>query len=91
VEQRRRGHVKPGSPIGAVARKPKHLDLFVTGSNELIYGTWWDTADPWADWRQVTDGTAPPGSPVSVVARNPDQLSLFATSRDGRVNSTSGP
>jgi hypothetical protein len=36
------GAAQLGSPISVVARRPDHLDLFVTGTDGKIYSTWWD-------------------------------------------------
>jgi hypothetical protein len=42
-----------GSPVTAIARYPNHLDLFVVGTDGLVYGTWWDGATGWAGWFQL--------------------------------------
>ena len=77
-----------GSPITVVARNPNHLDLFVTGTDGLIYSTWWDANGGWANWFNVSGGAAALGSPITAVARNPNHLDLFVTGTDGRIYST---
>ena len=35
------GVASPGSPVTAIARYSNHLDLFVIGTDNRIYSTWW--------------------------------------------------
>jgi Common central domain of tyrosinase len=78
----------PGSPITAVTRIPNHLDVFVTGSDGLIYSIGWDANSGWGNWFNVSGVTAAPGSPITAVSLNPDHLQLFVTGDDGRIYST---
>lgn len=85
---------KPGAPVGVVARKPDHLDLFVTGADRRIKSTWREASGKWAGfWFDVADGTPVfrPGAPVSVVAPDANHLSLFVTDSDGYTRSTWWP
>ena len=74
-----------GSPITPVARTPDHLDLFVAGSDERIYSTWWHEGGSWASWFDVSGGTASTGSPVTAVARMAEHLDLFVVGTDGGI------
>ena len=38
------GIFPPGAPLGAVARNPNQLDIFVTGNDGRIYTNWWPAA-----------------------------------------------
>jgi len=75
------------SPITVVARNPDHLDLFVTGTDGLIYSCWWAAASGWSGWFNVSGGAAALGSPVTAIARNPNHLDLFVTGTDGLIYS----
>ncbi|MFE2066575.1 M64 family metallopeptidase [Streptomyces sp. NPDC059467] len=77
-----------GAPITSVARYAGHLDLFVVGTDNRIWSTWWDQSTGWANWFQVGSLVARPGSTVNVVSRYADHLDLFTTASDGRTMST---
>jgi hypothetical protein len=64
------------------------VDLFVVGTDNRIWSTWWDQSTGWANWFQVGSLVARPGSTVNVVSRYADHLVLFTTASDGRTMST---
>jgi hypothetical protein len=72
-----------------VARKPDHLDLFVTGADRRIKSTWREASGKWAGfWSDVAGVTARPGAPVSVVAPDANRLDVFVTDSGGSTRST---
>jgi hypothetical protein len=84
------GQSRPAGPIGLVARSPRQLDAFVTGTDGRIYAAAWDSTldvfdGAWRGWWPVVTGEAPPGSPVAAVSRDPDKLDAFVVGGDGRV------
>jgi hypothetical protein len=100
-------HVAPGQPVTAVWRPsknpgdPRHLDLFITGKDGVVWSAFYDEANPrWADWFVVRSSSgqvpphASPGQPVTAVWRpsknpgDPRHLDLFITDKDGVVQST---
>ena len=36
--------------MAAISRFAEHIDVFVVGSDGLVYSTWWDAASAWAGW-----------------------------------------
>ena len=36
--------------MAAVQRFAEHIDVFVVGSDGVVYSTWWDGASGWAGW-----------------------------------------
>jgi hypothetical protein len=78
----------PGSPVTCIDRYAGHLDLFVVGTDNRIWSTWWDQSFGWAGWFQIGSLVARPGSTVNVVSRYSDHLDLFTTASDGRTMST---
>jgi hypothetical protein len=38
------------APIAAVARKPEHLNLWVTSNDGQGWSTYWDVASGWHGW-----------------------------------------
>ena len=77
-----------GAPVGAVARSPDNLDLFICGNDGRVYTSWWSAGGDWSglndNWRSI-GGFFPNGAPVSVTSRNPGNLDLFICGNDGRV------
>lgn len=78
----------PGSPVTAVARYARHLDLFTVGTDNRVYSAWWDAGSGWNGWFPLGDLECRPGSVVNVVSRYCDHLDLFTTASDGRIMST---
>src|SRR5437870_1122879 len=76
------------SSVTAIARNPDHLHLFVTGTDNGIYSTYWDNASPWKSCLRIDDGFAKGANSVAAVARDPDHLDLFVTGTDGGIYST---
>jgi len=74
--------------VGAVARTPDSLDLFVAGKDGKVYRTWWNSAGDWAWWVPTDEGFTKAATSVAAVSRKPDTLDLFVTGKDGRVYST---
>ena len=89
--QRRDGHVKPGSPVSAVARDPNHLDVFVTGGDGRIYATRWGH-DPngWEKWFNVSGGKVKPGSPSAPSLASPITWTCSSPGNYGLIYSTWG-
>jgi hypothetical protein len=78
----------PGSPITAVSRYARHLDLFTVGTDNRIYSAWWDASGGWSNWFVLAGGlVARPGSTVNVVSRLSGHLDVFTTAADGRIMS----
>ncbi|WP_057176780.1 hypothetical protein [Paraburkholderia caribensis] len=77
-----------GAPIAAVARRPDNLDLFVVGTDGLVYTSWLAPGADWSGlgnkWRAI-GGVFPVGGPIAAVARRPDNLDLFVVGNDGLV------
>jgi hypothetical protein len=75
-------------PITAVWRNPDHLDLFMTGSDGRVMGTFFEN-DAWQpEWYPLApeSGRAAPGQPITAVWRSGNNhLDLFMTGHDGRV------
>ncbi|MGH6900015.1 MAG: hypothetical protein ACREJ5_26270, partial [Geminicoccaceae bacterium] len=40
------GVFPPGAPLGAVARNPGQLDVFITGNDGRVYTSWWSDVPP---------------------------------------------
>ena len=85
------GLAQAGTRVAAVARTPKHIDLFVTALDGRILGNWWDASvdnQQWHAWFEI--GTLRPlaGTPVEAVARAHDQLDLFVVGANGRVHTS---
>lgn len=76
-----------GSPVTAVARYARHLDLFTVGTDNRVYSAWWDAGSGWNGWFPLGDLQCRPGSVVNVVSRYCDHLDLFTTASDGRIMS----
>ena len=36
-----------GGQVAAISRVTEHIDLFVAGTDGLVYSTWWDGATGW--------------------------------------------
>jgi hypothetical protein len=82
------GFFPVGAPVGAVARSPNNLDLFICGNDGRVYTSWWFAGADWSgiydNWRPI-GGFFPVGAPVGAVARTPTNLDLFICGNDGRV------
>lgn len=85
------GFFPVGSHVGAVARNPDQLDLFVSGNDGRIYTSWWNPGGGWSgvndNWRSI-GGFFPPGASVSAVGRYPDHLDLFVRGNDDQIYSS---
>src|SRR5262249_13225910 len=46
-----------GAPVAAVSRNPNQLDLFICGSDSLVYTSWWTAGNDWSGlgdkWRRI--------------------------------------
>ncbi len=82
------GFFPAGAPVTAVARRPDHLDLFVTGNDGRVYTSWWQAGQDWSgvndNWRSI-GGFFPIGAPLAVAARKSDHLDVFITGNDGWI------
>lgn len=74
-----------GSPVTAVSRFDRHLDLFTVGTDDRVYTAWWNQATGWSGWSVLGSIRCRPGSVVTALSRYTDQLDLFTTDRDGRT------
>jgi hypothetical protein len=69
--------VPPGSPVSAVKRNDRQLDLFVVGREGQVFTNFVVDNGPFNGWTALADPrfpdgfTVPPGSPVSAVLRSP--------------------
>jgi hypothetical protein len=77
-----------GSPVTAVPRYPGHLDAFTVGTDDRVWGTWWDQGSGWWGWSPIGNLQCRAGSTANVVSRASDHLDLFTTAADGRVMAT---
>jgi CSLREA domain-containing protein len=79
--------VMPESVVTAVARTPDRLDLFVVGSDGMIYTNFFDAkANKWNQWIPGNPVfIALPQSVVTAVARTAERLDLFVVGPDGGV------
>jgi hypothetical protein len=66
----------------------KHLDLFVIGTDNRIYSTWWDVSRGWAAWFNVSGGIGKPGGQVAAISRVTEHIDLFTVGTDGLIYST---
>jgi Papain-like cysteine protease AvrRpt2 len=82
------GFFPPAAPLGAVARTPTNLDLFITGNDGRVYTSWWFQGVDWSgindNWRPI-GGFFPAAAPVAAVSRKPDHLDLFVNGNDNRA------
>ena len=78
----------PGSPVTAVSRYARHLDVFTVGTDNRVYSAWWDASGGWSNWFVLGGGLlARPGSTVNAVSRYTGHLDVFTTAADGRIMS----
>ena len=68
----------------AIARYSGHLDLFVIGTDNRIYSTWWHEGSNWAAWFNVSGGIGQAGGQVAAISRFTDHIDLFTVGSDGR-------
>ena len=82
----RGGRAQPGGPVTAVSRSRDKLDIFVIGTDNVIYTAAWEPAfaDGWHGWWNLNGGRAAHGSYVTAVSRRPDFLDVFVVGLDGR-------
>jgi len=78
------GSFAPGAPVTVISRMPEHMDLFVTGTNGVVYTSYFQPNAPWTPWRPI-GGFFPPNAPVAAASRVPNQIDLFVTGKDGVV------
>jgi hypothetical protein len=85
--QIRGGAAKPGAPVYGVSRSANKLDVFVVGTDNIIYTAAWEPAfaDGWHGWWNLNGGKAAHGSIVTAVSRRPDFLDVFVVGLDGRA------
>ncbi len=84
--------MKVGATVTALWRSNQaHLDLFATGTDGIVWSTWWEAAYGWQRWFGIYDATfnnvkMQPGVTVSALwCSNDTHLDLFATGTDGAV------
>ena len=82
------GVASAGSPVTAIARYSGHLDLFVIGTDNRIYSTWWHEGGTWAGWFNVSGGIGQAGGQVAAIQRFADHIDLFTVGSDGLIYST---
>ena len=80
------------SGLAAVARMPRHLDLFWISANGAVWSQWWDGAQgmSWGDHQPfpITPAHAAHQGPgVAAVARTTNHLDVFYIGPDGAVAS----
>jgi hypothetical protein len=87
IGSRPSGNLTTGAPIAAVARKPEHLDLWVTRDDGEVYSAWWDVDDGWSSWFSIggPPGGLTTGAPIAAVARKPEHLDLWVTGGSGFI------
>jgi hypothetical protein len=77
------------TPVAAVSRSPKHVDLFKIGPEGAVCSSAWEegpAGSKWTDWFQIHSETVfAQEAPVSALARRPDQLDLFVTGLNGAI------
>jgi len=82
------GVFPPGGLVGAVARTPDSLDLFITGNDGVVYTSSWNPSDGWSGvgnrWKP-TGGTFSTRAELSAVARNTADVDLFVCGKNGIV------
>ncbi len=80
-----------GAPVAAVARTGNNLDLFITGTDGVVYSSWWYAGVDWSgindNWRPL-GGFFPASAPVAAAARTGNNLDLFIVGNDGRIYSS---
>ena len=74
-----------GSPITAISRFDRHLDLFTVGTDNRVYSAWWDASAGWSSWFVLGSIRCRPGSVVTALSRYTDQIDLFTTDERGRT------
>ncbi len=84
--------MKPGATVTALWRSnDTHLDLFSTGTDGIVWSTWWEAAPGWQQWFPIWNPVwnnvkMEPGVVVAGLWRSNDtHLDLFATGTDGAV------
>ena len=83
------GVASPGSPVTAIARYSGHLDLFVIGTDNRIYSTWWHEGSSWAGWFNVSGGDRQAGRPGrGDLSAFTEHIDVFTVGTDGVVYST---
>jgi hypothetical protein len=73
--------------VTALARRPDHLDLFVSGLDGAVWSAWWH-ADPggWRPWFPIhPQAIFDQNHPVAALARHGEHLDLFKVGFDGAV------
>ena len=79
----------PKAPVTALWNKSrKHLDVFMTDSQGVVWSSWWEAAPGWQYWFQIhPEQKAAPGAKVSAswAAYDENHLDLFMTASDGTV------
>lgn len=79
-----------GAAVTVATRSADKVDVFVVGSDGVVYTASWEPSAPkWTAWRPIPGISALAGSPVGCVSRSVDQLDIFVTDATGRVQ-TSG-
>jgi len=82
------GSAKPGAPVSAVARMSDQLDVFVVGTDGMVYTAAYNqgvAGGAWQGWWPIGAATLPQGGSVTAVARASDQLDVFAVQSDGLI------
>ena len=78
----------PSFPIAVLARSATHLDVFTTGSDGIVYSSYWDDANGWAYWFPIDAALPSAKSAVSASAVTPDHMDLFVLAASDVVFTT---
>ena len=61
--------------------------MFVIGTDNRIYSTWWHEDQNWAAWFNVSGITGTPGGQVAAISRGAEDMNLLTVGGDGLVYS----
>jgi hypothetical protein len=86
------GSTRPGSPLVAVSRTPRHLDVFWARPDGAITTAWWDedVTGLWTDnppFAVTGPAAAQAGSGLAALSRLAQHIDLFWVSEDGAIQS----
>ncbi len=76
--------------VAAVSRNSNHVDLFVVGSDNTVWSTWWEQASGWQPWFQVHPETVfdHTHEHIRALCRASDHVDLFLMGFDNAAWST---
>ncbi|MGH9334124.1 MAG: hypothetical protein ACRD21_10280 [Vicinamibacteria bacterium] len=75
------------SRVTAIARRPDHVDLFITGLDGAVWSSWWHAdAQGWRPWFPIHPATVfDQNHPVTAISRLTEHIDLFKVGLDGAV------